>query len=245
VNPGALPGDADLYAGYDDGSYDDAAAIAAKEGGKIVFRITVRSSDNEGDVLDVEKGDATPADAPGWVQRRRQAGHPNPGAYCSLSAWPAVRQAFTDAKVVEPWYWVAAYPGNGANLYPGAAAHQYVDHGGYDESVFVDYIPGIDPPPHPSDPPPGPIEIGDNMKSYNVSVALKGGKGWIPAPENVAGLVNVWFTTENPDKVGHYDTTPQVWSASATPGPSSPNGAIVVEGMVPDATYGAVLVFGS
>src|SRR5215469_14767175 len=68
--------------------------------------------------------------------------------YCSESAWPTVRQAFTDAKVAEPWYWIAAYPGSvGDALFPGSAGHQWIDRGPYDESIFVDYIPGIDPPP--------------------------------------------------------------------------------------------------
>jgi hypothetical protein len=147
VSVNSLPGGADLYAGYDDGSYNDAAAIAAKEGGKTVLRITVNPNDNEGDVLDVENGDAIPAHAPGWVVRRRAAGHGGPLVYCSYSAWAAVKQAFSDMGVAEPGYWIAAYPGNGAALYPGSVGHQFVDHGGYDESVFVDYLPGIDPAP--------------------------------------------------------------------------------------------------
>jgi hypothetical protein len=54
-----------------------------------------------------------------------------------------------------PLYWVANYsefPGTylGQN---NAVAHQYADVGPYDLSVFVDYIPGIDPAPVPSLPP--------------------------------------------------------------------------------------------
>lgn len=152
----ALPDGADLYAGYDDGHWPDAAAIASRFPDKTVLRVTVFATDNEGDVLDVERGDATPAEAPGWVQARRTAGHGGPLVYCSLNTWPLVRQAFTDAKVPEPGYWIAAYPGNGPQLYPGSVGHQYGQGPAgtnYDRSVFVDYLPGIDPAPKPTAPP--------------------------------------------------------------------------------------------
>jgi hypothetical protein len=147
INVLDLPPGADLYAGYDDGKWPDAAAIAAKFPGKVVLRITVFSTDNEGDVLDVEYGDATPAQAPDWVERRRAAGHGGPIVYCSESSWADVQKSFSDMGVAQPGYWIAAYPGVGAALYPGSVGHQYVDHGEYDESVFVDYLPGIDPQP--------------------------------------------------------------------------------------------------
>ena len=69
--------------------------------------------------------------------------------YCSLNDWPKVRQAFVTAKVREPHYWIAAYPGNGAKLYPGSIAHQYANPGPYDISVVADYWPGVDPKPVP------------------------------------------------------------------------------------------------
>jgi len=58
--------------------------------------------------------------------------------------------------VTEPHWWIAAYPGNGANLYPGAVAHQYADPGPVDLSVVADYWPGVDPKPVPKPTPPTP-----------------------------------------------------------------------------------------
>ena len=104
------------------------------------------SSTNDGHVLDVEPGCSTPASAPGWVQRRRKAGV-DPTVYCSLSAWPTVRAAFHNAGVAEPHWWVAAYPGNGPNLYPGTVAHQYANPGPVDISVVADIWPGVDTTP--------------------------------------------------------------------------------------------------
>ncbi|HXA33029.1 MAG TPA: hypothetical protein VNV87_12275 [Acidimicrobiales bacterium] len=144
-----LPPGFDLYAGYDDGAWPNAAAIAAQFPGKPVVRITVFPSDNEGDCLDVESGDAAPQDAPAWVQRRRAAGA-DPSVYCSEAIWQNVKDAFTVANEPQPHYWIAGYPGSvGEALYPGSVAHQWIDRGPYDESIVADYWPGIDPPPVP------------------------------------------------------------------------------------------------
>ena len=137
----------DVLAGYDDGHWPDAASIAARWPGRTVVRITVDPADNAGDCLDVETGDARPFDAPDWVQRRRAAGHAGPLVYCSLSLWPEVRAAFSWYEVPPPGYWVAAYPGGGAVIPNGAVGHQWKDWGPYDESVIIDYLPGIDPVP--------------------------------------------------------------------------------------------------
>lgn len=139
----------DLYAGYDDGLYNNVTAIKALFPTKTVIAITVKATDNFGDCLDVETGDATPQQAPGWVKARRQAGHGGPLVYCSEALWPTVSQCFSNAGVIAPGYWIAAYPGIGPVLYPGSVGHQFVDHGAWDESVMADYLVGIDPAPIP------------------------------------------------------------------------------------------------
>lgn len=150
--PTELPDGADLYAGYDDGAWPDAGAIAARFPGKTVIRTTTNPADEEGDELDVENGDASATDAPGWVARRRAAGHRGPLVYCALSSWPDVRRAFIAARVAEPGYRVASYDGV-AEIPAGAIGKQYasVTAGGrnYDVSVMVDHLPGIDPDPLP------------------------------------------------------------------------------------------------
>lgn len=148
VNVADLPAGFDLYGAYDDGSYNNVNAARAKFPGVPIVAITVFARDDFGDVLDVETGDATPAEAPAWVQQRRAAGA-DPSVYCSASIWQQVIDAFDAAHESQPHYWIAAYPGIGQEVYPGSVAHQWIDRGPYDESVVADYWPGIDPPPEP------------------------------------------------------------------------------------------------
>jgi hypothetical protein len=148
-----------IYCAYDDGTYANVNAMRARVGpDPIVWSITVNPGDDFGDWLDVEKYDADPAQAPPWIVARR-AKHPNPGCYCSEAIWDAVKAAFLSAGVPEPPYWIAGYPGSAGagNLYPGCAGHQWIDHNNlWDESVWVDYIPGLDPAPTPPPIPPVP-----------------------------------------------------------------------------------------
>jgi hypothetical protein len=146
ITPANIPATAQGVCGYVDGKYAWKAADWARFPHAVKVRIAVFSTTNDGHVLDVEPGCSTPASAPGWVQRRRKAGV-DPTVYCSLSQWPVVRAAFARAKVAEPHWWVAAYPGNGAVLYPGAVAHQYANPGPVDISVVADHWPGVDQSP--------------------------------------------------------------------------------------------------
>lgn len=142
---GNPPPGARLYAGYDDGAWPDAAALAARFPGATVVRVTVSADDNQGQVLDVENGDATPAQAVGWAVRRRAAGA-DPTVYCNTSTWPAVRAAFHSAGVAEPHYWIAQYDGD-PTIPDGAVAKQYASNDAYDTSSVAEYWPGVDPPP--------------------------------------------------------------------------------------------------
>ncbi len=147
-----IPLDAQMVAGYLAPSpFAWTAADWARFPGAAKVRIAVRSTTNDGHVLDVESGDATPAQAPGWVVMRRAAGA-DPTVYCSEGLWPSVRAAFTAANVAQPHYWVAAYPGGGAIIPAGAVAHQYMDAGIYDKSVVADFWPGVDQGGNVTDP---------------------------------------------------------------------------------------------
>ena len=200
---------APVVMGYDDGHWPDAAALGAKYPGATVVRITVDPADNLGDMLDVERGDATPADAPGWVTRRRAAGHGGPLVYFAESNRAAVLAAFRDAGVPLPGRFVAAMPGVGAALQqPGDVGHQYGQGGGgaYDISVVVDYLAGIDPPavvPGPAPPtatssPRGPMML--HAVSFttdsqgNGAVILDGGAGSVPGITSAPGPVVPWST---------------------------------------------------
>ena len=148
-----LPPDAVIVAGYVDGLFRWKDSDWARFTRAIKVRIAVFSSTNDGQVLDVEQGNALPVQAPNWVKMRRAAGI-DPTVYCSLSDWPRVKQAFNNQGVAPPHYWIAAYPGNGPQLYPGSIAHQYASNNKFDTSVVADYWPGVDPKPSPPPIPP-------------------------------------------------------------------------------------------
>jgi hypothetical protein len=138
-----IPAGATLIAGYGDGYYNNVSAFKARFPHATVVEIAVFASDDLGVVLDVENGDASPAQAPGWAQMRRAAGV-DPSVYCNTSTWPLVRSAFQSAGVAEPHYWVAQYDGD-PTIPTGAVAKQYADQNLYDLSSVADYWPGVDP----------------------------------------------------------------------------------------------------
>jgi CHAP domain len=166
TNPADIPADAQMVAGYVDGIYAWSAEGWARFPNAVKVRIAVFSSTNDGHVLDVEPGCSTPASAPGWVLMRRAAGV-DPSVYCNTSTWPTVKAAFQSAGVPEPHWWIAAYPGNGANLYAGSVAHQYANpltSGGHFDLTVVGYWPGVDGTPVF---PTAPTQEDDEMKILN------------------------------------------------------------------------------
>lgn len=230
ISPAGIPGGADLYAGYDDGNWPDADALAAQYPGKRVLRITVNPSDNEGDVLDVETGDANPVDAPPWAERRRAVGV-DPWVYCSEQLYGAVQAAFIATGVRPPIYWVARWDGVAALDIPGASAKQYQSTPDYDESVVADYIEGWDPAPAPA-PAPAPV-TGDTVHTVEVALQVDGNRnGWIPSPVQVDQVVAAVVIQPTPDGGQYYDTP--IWTGEAqTSGPNSPNGALIFKGGAP------------
>lgn len=163
IIPGDVPAGAQLYAAYLDGTWADYNAMAARFPNAVHVSVAVSAGLDAGKVLDVERGDATPAESVNWVLARRKAGV-DPTVYCSMSAWASVQAAFKSRGVAQPHYWVADYSlGNNPAIPAGAVALQYADRGGYDVSVVASYWPGVDPPPTPPalppPPPPPPLEI--------------------------------------------------------------------------------------
>lgn len=146
TNPNDIPLDAQLVAGYINGTYTWPQSGWDRFPNAVHVPIATQAYVNDGVVLDVEQFDATPAQGPDWVLRRRNAGI-DPTVYCSLSVWPFVRAAFQTAGVPEPHYWIARYD-NVAQLIPGAVAKQYINPptsgGHYDLSIVADFWPGID-----------------------------------------------------------------------------------------------------
>lgn len=162
VNPASIPADATMVAGYVDGHYANMTAMAARFPHATLVPIAVFPSTDDGLVLDVETGDATPVQAPGWVVKRRSHGV-DPTVYCNTDTWPAVRRAFAAAGVPEPHYWIAQYDGV-ATIPAGAVAKQYRETDAWDASIVADYWPGVDPAPAPAPRPAlTPAPTGDDV----------------------------------------------------------------------------------
>jgi hypothetical protein len=148
ISINAIPINAQIVAGYVGGQWPTFASLAAHFPNAIRVSIAVNVLE-DADVLDVERGDATPMQAVPWVQAMRNQGR-TPTVYCNTSTWPAVKAAFSIATVPLPLWWRADYNGNPA-LEMGEVAHQY-SSGAFDTSVVADYWPGIDDPPPSSHP---------------------------------------------------------------------------------------------
>lgn len=148
--------DAAMIAGYLDGAY----AWTAAEWGLFPraqhVTIVTSANQNAGDVLDVEPGDATPGETAGWIAMRKAAGLYRPTIYCSLSTVQAVRVGTGSFILGRDWdLWVGDWDGTAAVPYPAAAAKQYKDTPGYDQSAVFD-----DGWPHRSAPvPPRPALV--------------------------------------------------------------------------------------
>ena len=130
-----IPVDTPVVAGYGDGMLPGqpwSSADWARFPNAIKL-VVVLFPQHVGDILDIENGAASPADAPGWCDRFSRPGRRAPSLYVNRSNWAAVRAA-VGARSVD--YWVATL--DGTQDVPGAVAVQYVDVGPYDESVVLD-----------------------------------------------------------------------------------------------------------
>lgn len=146
TNPLDIPVDAQMVAGYVDGLYAWPQLGWDRFPDAVKVRIAVDAFTDDGHVLDVENGAATPVSAPWWATRRRAAGI-TPSVYMNGATWPAVRQAFIDARVREPYYWLALWDGQ-ADVPSGTIAKQYANptftHQHFDLSAVSAFWPGVD-----------------------------------------------------------------------------------------------------
>jgi hypothetical protein len=147
ISPSGIPASAVMVAGYLDGVYANIPEMRARFPHATVVPVAVSASypAARGVVLDVETGDATPAQAVAWC-RAYAGSNSDLTVYCDSSTWPQVRAAFQSAGVSEPQYWIAAYDGD-PSIPAGAVAKQYANNDSYDTSSVVAYWPGVDPIP--------------------------------------------------------------------------------------------------
>ncbi len=141
-NPDSIP-DGVWAAGYVDGYAANAWATRGWARFPNAKRIAVFGQTNDGDCLDVERGDATPNEAPGWVLWRRAAGVQVPWVYCNRSNRSLVELALNAAGIAadQVALWVATLDGTQtvpAGPYPVAAvqyANSLSSGGHYDLSI--------------------------------------------------------------------------------------------------------------
>lgn len=152
VTAATVPVGSWAVAGYVNGEWPSYDALVAEFPSAVHLTVSVNAT-GRAKILDVENGDASPAEAPRWVLDQRAAGDPYPVVYMNQATWPAVKQQFAAQQVTPPLYWVAAYTADAlppSAIPVGAVAVQYYDFGGYDASVVADYWPGVDPEPAPT-----------------------------------------------------------------------------------------------
>ena len=142
-----IPTTAQMVAYYVDGIYAvSEATVRARFPHATLVGISAIGTD-AGIAGDVEPGCMTVAQGVLWVKYRRAA-NADPTIYCNeMNAWAGIRQAFKNAGVAEPHYWVADYD-NVPTLPAGAIAKQYANPtltgGHYDKSIVADTWPGVD-----------------------------------------------------------------------------------------------------
>jgi len=137
VLPSALPTD-HVVATYATGGYAVSGATMAKH--KNVVWIDTQATDPEASALDIEPGDATPAQAATWTWQRLHE-HPNAVArlYCSQSEWPEVQAAVAHlpASMRSHIRWWIADPTGVQHLVPGSDATQWYWGETYDLSIVT------------------------------------------------------------------------------------------------------------
>ena len=135
VTPSAIPA-SQPAAVYADGAY--ATSSSQVSGHHSVLWIDTNGSDPNANALDVEPGDATPADAASWVQAHLSA-QPHSVAiiYTMRSDWSAVQEAVGGLPSWEQShvrYWIAD-PTGVPHVVPGSSATQWYWGSSYDIST--------------------------------------------------------------------------------------------------------------
>jgi len=155
VSVSLLPADAYAYAGYLDGFYANFAQVKGAHPEAHLVGIVTRACDN-GDALDVEPGDATISQAPGWVKQQHARGVARPIVYVSAANARLMINTLAAAGINRSCYrlWLAHYGagqhtcGPGSCGYPQADGTQFTSTAlgkSLDESVVADDFFGAQP----------------------------------------------------------------------------------------------------
>lgn len=94
VNLANIPADATAVAGYVNGRWPTYAELAKRWPNAKYVSIAV-TAEADADCLDIERFDATPAQAPAWVRRQLARGVKKPIVYCAVSDAKTVLSVLT------------------------------------------------------------------------------------------------------------------------------------------------------
>lgn len=198
INAGAL-GPADAHGAYvDDWPQGTVAAVAADFPGVPILTIATHAQYNA-DCLDVERGDATPAQAPEWFRRQLTRGLAKPWLYASASTAGALNGAMAAAGIPRSAYflWSAHYQaqhvcGPHSCGYPAADGTQWAadtPHGDISEisEAFLAALIPKQPIPVPQEDDDMPTSMYGQVPTNGTPVVIAipppngGGANWGPA----------------------------------------------------------------
>lgn len=136
-----IPDDAVAVAGYVNGIFTTFDDLVMRFPHAKALSISI-DAQTDADALDIETGNATPAEAPAWVRKQHARGEKTPWVYANTSTMPQVIDALTkdDIRRSEYRVWTAHYTGV-PHIEPGSDATQYEDHAEiYDVSLCEPYL---------------------------------------------------------------------------------------------------------
>ena len=127
VNVNNIPKNASMVAGYVNGHWPTYHTLLQTFPKAHVVSIDVFGN-SVADVIDVEKGDATPQVAVSWAAHMRSLGR-HPIVYASRALIPTIIQTFQKAKEPLPYFWVADYTGvnHVCSQFPNVVGTQWAD----------------------------------------------------------------------------------------------------------------------
>jgi hypothetical protein len=183
ISASSIPPNATLMAGYINGKaqWQSYYQMAIDHPNDTVLSISVAAHGTSGyvasDILDIENGDASPDDAPGWTTAMRALNRPIITNYCSrLGTWPATQKAYKTQNVLPPDFWIADYTTQ-PHLVPGSVATQWIDAGPYDISLTNGTWPLSPITPPVINP---PYKVGIYTMNPVAIQTDKNGNGWLP-----------------------------------------------------------------
>lgn len=127
TNASNIPPGSVAVAGYADGAFANIGDMIRDFPRAKHLSIAVNSA-VDASCLDIETGDAVPADAPGWVRRQHARGLKRPVVYANTSTIAEVVDALTNDGIKRSEYlvWTAHYTGV-PHVEPGSDATQFMD----------------------------------------------------------------------------------------------------------------------